>query len=277
MNPSHARLAQDQAALLSALVAWPREADLAAVSRLPVVHLSLAARGLNAYRANAHAAAVNSLRVAYPVLEQVMGGESFEALAKAHWHRHLPLRGDWALWGALLPEFLAADPQLADLPWLGDLARVEWSLHELATATDTAFQPETFERLTQNDPQTLHLRMAPMQPVWTSAWPVVTLMQAHSGAAAGRSPDSGLLSLANDQLSRGEPQSVFVWRQGWKPCVREALSGEAAFLRAIQTGSNLLEALDACPELDFALWLQTAIQTRLLQAVCFAACSAPNN
>lgn len=265
--PSHADLMSQQASLLAALMQWPRDADALATRRLPVHAHALAVRGLHAYRAHAHASAVSALQAAYPVLEQMLGTDSFAVLAKAFWHCHPPLRGDWACWGALLPEFVAGDAQLADVPWLADVARVEWDLHELATAPDAVQRPETFSRLTQDDPQNLSLQLAALRPVWASPWPVVTLCLAHPRAGGAAELDTARLSQAQSQLERGTAQDVLVWRDGWCPRVREALPGEAGFLQALQTGSSLMQAIETAPALDFAAWLQTAIDTRLLLAV----------
>lgn len=269
MNPATTGfdLAVQQSDLLAALVQWPHLPDALSARSLPIQANTLAARGLHAYRANAHASAVAALQAAYPVLEQMLGEESFAALAKAFWHRHPPVRGDWACWGAMLSEFVADDEQLADVPWLADVARLEWDLHELATAADAQQQLHTMVRLTQDDPQNLTLHLAPQRPVWTSAWPVVTLWQAHPPASGAGELDATLFAQAQDQVERGTSQDVLVWRDGWRPKVREALSAEAGFLQALQTGASLLQAIESQPELDFAAWLQTAVETRLLLAV----------
>jgi hypothetical protein len=264
---STSSLASDQSALLHALMAWPREPDAQAVERLAVMPHALAARGLHAYRANAHAGAVSALRAAYPVLEQMLGSDSFEAMAKAFWHQHPPLRGDWACWGAALPEFLERDEQLADVPFLPDMARLEWSLHELAVAPDAVQDPASFALLTAADPERLHLQLAPHRPVWHSAWPVLALFQAHPQRGAETQADAAGLVHAQSLLGQGAGQSVLLYRDGWRCTAREALAGEAQWLAAIDAGDSVAQALERSPDLDFAGWLQTALQTRLLIAV----------
>ena len=55
-----------------------------------------------------------------------------------------------------------------------------------------------------------------------------------------------------------------VWRSGLKPCLRQALTGEAALLCALLAGQSLGVALDAAPDLDFSTWLPQAVQTGLV-------------
>jgi Putative DNA-binding domain len=264
------QIARDQAALLQSIMGWPAESDATAVAQLHVVQHRLTPRGLNAYRANAHAAAVRALRAAYPALVLMLGDESFDAMAQAFWHAHLPQQGDWAVWGGALAAFLERDEQLADVPYLADVARLEWQLHEIATAPDAypnaQAQTHTFARLIDQDPDTLGLHLAAHCPVWQSLWPVVSLVQAHTFGPAG-GIDEALMPVARGQLEAGASQNVLVWRSGWRPCLREALRHEPEFLSALKSGQSLGQALAQAPELDFALWLQTAIQTRLLLAV----------
>jgi hypothetical protein len=258
LNPN--RLQEQQNALLHALMAWPRLPDGEAAHKLPIVQHALAARGLNAYRANAHAGAHSALRGAYPVLAQLLGDESFHMLACDFWHHQPPKRGDWAEWGGELPAFIANQAQLQQEVYLPDVARLEWQLHQLGSAPDVEMDASSLQALLQHEPEQLRVQLASHAPVWRSAYPVVSMVLAH----AAPQPD---LSEAGHLLREGATQEVLVWRQGFKPCVREALPGEAPFLAALQAGQTLSAALQQSPDLNFELWLGTAVQTRLLVTV----------
>jgi hypothetical protein len=173
-------LAQQQQALLGTLLALPGSAQAAdAVTALRALVHSPWARGLAAYQANGHELAERSLRAAYPVVAALVGGDSFATMACELWHRHPPVRGDLACWGDALPAFVDHNPQLADVPYLADVARVEWALHRAAGAPDAAADPASFALLTQADPATFTLRLAPGTAVITSDWPVASLVTAH--------------------------------------------------------------------------------------------------
>lgn len=255
MPPSF--LAQQQQALLDALFVWPRQNAtqfIAAHARQSSV------RGLKAYQTNGHVLAERALQGAYPVIAQLLGAESFADLARALWHHHPPLRGDVACWGAELHEFLAASAELQDEPYLGDVARIEWALHRGATAPDPVLALDTLVLLTTTDPVHLQLRLAPATTVHSSAWPVVSIVGAHrdhnpSFAAVGA------------LLRQGVAETAVVWRSGLKPCVRQALAGEAAWLSALLDGQPAAAALDAAPALDFSTWLPQAVQSGLVTGV----------
>ena len=256
-------LAASQQALLATLFASGRNSPEAATEFIASYARQTSARGLNAYTSNAHSLAERSLASVYPVLAQLLGDESFAAFARAFWHAHPPQRGDLAHWGDALTGFIAASPQLADVPYLADVARVEWALHQTATAPDAEADLATLHHLMEQDPALLYLRLAPGFALVPSDWPVVSIVHAH-GVAEGSTPD---LSRVRERLHSGTTETALVWRQGFKPQVREALPGEPAFVAALHTGHTLDEAFSAIETFDFAVWLPQAVSTGLLLAV----------
>ena len=247
-------LALQQQALLDALFAWPAaEAtqDLAAHVSAP------SARGLKVYQANGHALAERALQAAYPVLAQLLGDESLCALARAFWHEQPPLRGDLAQWGDGLARFVASSAQLADEPYLADVASVEWALHRCANAADQGADPASLALLLHHDPNALQLMLAPGCLVLASDWPVASILGAHRDLV----PD---FAEVGQRLRGGVAEAALVWRARLQPCVRAARAGEADFVQAVLAGRPLDQALDSAPALDFNAWLPNAVQSGLL-------------
>jgi hypothetical protein len=253
-------LVKQQEALLEAVLAptWTQAAAaLEGWARFPW-H-----RGLQAYRANGQALAQRALASAYPVTRQLLGGDSFDGLASACWHDQPPTRGDMAHWGEHVPRFLQSSSQLADEPYLADLARLEWLLHTLTTAADAQPDLRTLALLTQGDATVQFLQLSPGWSQMQSAYPVVSLVHAHlSGTPT--------LQDAGERLKRGLAEQAVVWRQGMRPRVRTAMPGEFDFLAAIASHSSVLQALQSAPELDFAAWLALAVNTGLFISVTTA-------
>jgi hypothetical protein len=169
-------LAQKQQALLAALFDWPNESAIQNISNFTDESWG---RGLKVYQANGHAMACSALRAAYPVVAQLLGDESFDALARALWHEQPPLRGDAARWGGTLAEFIRASEQLASEPYLPDVAVLEWSMHLAAHAADVGADPASFALLTTHDPQQLRLQLSPGCACFASRYPVVSMINAH--------------------------------------------------------------------------------------------------
>jgi hypothetical protein len=253
-------LARQQAALLALLFDWPNDAgsrDLAAFADATWV------RGQKVYQANGHALACNALRAAYPVLAQMLGAESFDALARALWHAHPPLCGDAAQWGGALPGWVSASETLAAEPYLADVASVEWAMHCAASAADGLMDAASFALLSGHDPADVLLVLAPGCACVCSDWPVVSLVHAH----LHQNPP---LADVGHMLRDGVAQEALVWRSGLRVEVREAQRGEVALVGALLAGQTLGRALEGATELDISAWLPMAVQSGLLLGVRLA-------
>ena len=264
-------LAAQQAAMLQALFAAPGNAARAAatglLAELSDAHHPQTARGLAAYRSNAHASAERALLAAFPVIAALLGDENFAHLARELWHHHPPLRGDLAQWGDALPAFLDQHAQLAGTPYLGDVARAEWALHRAAGAPDTTSDLPSFARLAEEDPQGLTLALAPGTAVIASRFPVASLVTAHLYGA----PD---LDETGRRLRAGRAEQAVVWRQGLRPRIAPIGPGAAAFLNALIAGHDLPDALDRAGQtqaaddgFDFGAWLSQAVTDGLVLGV----------
>lgn len=273
--PGPARLAEQQQALVQALFATGQHCIQSASDFIALYAHETRARGLNAYQSNAHALAQRSLLAAYPVVGQLLGHDSFTQLACALWHAQPPQRGDMACWGDALPDFVAASAQLDSLPWLADVARVEWALHQAATAADDAADLATLQQLVSSDPAVLGVRLAPGLAWVDSKAPVVSIVLAHEATHALAGDDPPALERLGPLLDNGTSETALVWRQGFKPRLRRAWAGEVEVLRALADGQSLGQALDQCPALDFNAWLPLAVTSGLLLAIEALAATHP--
>jgi hypothetical protein len=228
-------------------------------------------RGLKSYQSNGHALAERALLSTYPVLAQFLGDESFAALARVFWHQHPPAKGDLAQWGGELPNFVKTSAQLAEEPYLGDLAALEWALHTCAGAADLAAVPATFALLIDHDPNQLYLRLAPGCQVLASVWPLVSIHKAHNqnnlNQGGNQQQTLPTFEQAAQKLREKVAETAIVWRQQFQACVREALPGEAGLLQNLTNGESIGQALHHTTALDFNAWLPLAVQSGLLLGV----------
>ena len=257
-------LAHQQSLLLQALFGVADEVRAS-------LHESLASRGLQAYQANGLALAERALTAAYPVVAQMIGEQSFAPLARHFWRQQPPQCGDMAQWGGGLADFLDAAPQLAGEPFLGDVARVEWAMHCASTAQDAQPDLASFSLLGTGEPEQTTLRLSHGVKLFASAYPVVSLVNAHLLSHPSLAEAAAL-------LQSGTAEHALVWRQGFKPRVRISNAAEHALVSVLQNGLSLDKALtaafDAAPENEsrkssgssfvFNDWLAQSVHTGLV-------------
>jgi Putative DNA-binding domain len=215
-------------------------------------------RGLAAYRGNAAAAAERALAAAFPTVRQLVGDETFGAIARALWRSHPPQRGDLAQWGAALPAWLADAEDLAGEAYLADVARVDLAVHRAETDADAALDLPGLQRLAGPDAERLRLRLAPGAALVVSAHPVVSIWQAHRSQAEDR------FAAVRAAFAAGQGETAFVWRRGWRGDVAALAPPETAFVQALLDQHPLGAALDAAPDLDFEAWLARALAAQWL-------------
>lgn len=229
-------------------------------------------RGLQVYRTNAALLAERTLASTYPVVAQLIGQESFQPLARHYWRQRPPQRGDLGQWGAELPEFLEAEPQLANVVFVGDVARLEWALHHAASAADAVLDAASFAQLAHNDrddaaddAQTSGLVLSPGVFIMASAYPVVSLVNAHLLGQPS-------IHAAATMLAEGQGEYALVWRQGFKPRVRQLSAAEYHLLGVLVKKESLQAALDLAlatdSRFDFNTWLSQAVQNGLVTGAC---------
>ena len=260
-------LAIQQQALLAALFDWPPDD---AIENIAAYTTNTRSRGLKAYQSNGHALAQRALQAAYPVMAQLLGAESFDALARAHWHAAPPASGDLAEWGVDLPDFVRGSAQLHEESYLADVATLEWALHCAASAADAEVDAASFALLANHEPAALQLRLAPGCAVMASAWPVASIWSAHM--------DQRVSFDALRRLFQTAPaECAVVWRAAMRPQVRQITLAENTFLGALLSGRSLGQALDAVATQetadaathpwDVGTWLASAVQGGLLLGV----------
>lgn len=209
------------------------------------------------YRGNLCATWEKALAAAYPVIQQLVGDEFFGGLARAYGRAHPSDDGDLNRFGAQFARFLADFAPAAALPYLPEMARLEWLLHRahyapaaegLSAAALAAVPPERIEARTL----TLH----PACALIASPWAVVPLWLAHQ-------PGSGQAFPAQlDRACHG-----LVCRPRWKTGLLALNPAQHAALQVLARQGSFGAALDAAFELDEAFDVAGTLQQWLTHAV----------
>jgi hypothetical protein len=153
------------------------------------------------YRNNVHHSLSRALAARFPVVEMIVGAQFFSALARAFIAQHPPRDPVLQQWGGAFAEFLDGFAPVAQLPWLGDVARLEFARGRACHAADA--QPVPPEALATETPEHLRLGLHPSAELFVSRHPAVSIWQAHQpdgqpGAPLPAGPEYALVARAPD-------------------------------------------------------------------------------
>ena len=201
------------------------------------------ARRLQIYRNNFNESLTDALEAVFPVIARLVGDRYFRQLARGFIGAH-PLRaGSLHDFGRELPDHVAAQPTLADLPYLADVARLEWACHEVFHEADhEALAPA---RLAQLDPEQqvqLRLRLAPATRLVASRYPVLRIWASNQPGSS-----EGPISLDEGGMR------VLVARRDGEIEFRLLGEAEDLWLRRLADHATLAEATATAIRSDFDL------------------------
>ncbi|MEQ1519080.1 MAG: DNA-binding domain-containing protein [Usitatibacteraceae bacterium] len=198
-----------------------------------------------------------ALKDIYPVTLAIVG-ESFFLRAADEFIRETPSRaGDLNRFGREWAAFLGAYPHAQELPYLADVARLEWAWHEAFHAADAAaFDLARLGEIPPENHGSLRFSLHPAVRFVDSKFPILRIREVNQPGYAGE--------LAVNWDVRAE--SLIVRRDiddGMSVQVERIGATESLFLQALQRGETLESAADVAFAADPAFDLQA----RLLEAV----------
>ena len=212
------------------------------------------------YRNSARANYRKALGATYRVVSQLVGEPFFHAAVDTYTHATASMGGDLNVYGGSFGKFLATYPHARNLPYLPDVARLEWAIDEAGRAADADGSPETIldalatipaERITA-----LGFALDPSCRLLSSTYPVLRIWQVHQPGFAGD------MAVAFDAAT----DLLLVRREAGEVVVLRLTPGDFALLQVLARGGDLAAALDAAvaaePVFDLGTSLRTYIANR---------------
>jgi len=141
----------------------------------------------NVYRNNSAVSLTEAMADSFPVVAELVGEEFFTAMARAYVAGNLPASPVLLHYGGLFPEFIEAFEPAAALPFLADVARVEWAWTQAYHAEDRdSIGAGALQSIDQERLDSARLELHPSVQLPQSDWPAASIWSAHqiSGADA---------------------------------------------------------------------------------------------
>jgi hypothetical protein len=209
---------------------------------------------LRIHRNNVRLLLIETLRSNFPATCRMVGEEFFSGAALKFIRAQPPRQPRLAEYGAAFASFLAGFAPAAALPWLADLARLEWAMLECQEAED-APALAAFGLAGLPTERIPHLRFVahPACRLLASAWPVDRIRS--FALDAGQPP-----AIARD------PARLLIRRTGSGIALRRLAQGEFRLLQQLLAGAALGEALED-GQADSAAVLAGALADGLFSAL----------
>jgi hypothetical protein len=198
------------------------------------------------YRNNVLASRVGALADTFPVVQRMVGEVFFRAMAAGYVHAVPPTSPVLVNYGADFAQYIAGFAPASGLPYLADLARLEWSYVQSFHAADADALPlSALTALLADETQLARVcfRLQPSLYLLQSAYAVHSLWAAHQGAEA----ETALRS-----INPYQPESVLLLRQGLSVEVLRLEQGAGVFIEQLVCGLTFAAAVNAAPAFDLA-------------------------
>lgn len=212
-----------------------------AAAQLLTGDAAIAEDRLAIYRGNALANARKALSGAYPVINRLVGDEFFEGLAREYQRRFHSRSGDLNEYGDAFAGFLEDFPHVRELPYLPDVARLEWAVHRAHYAADVqAFDVARLAAVAPARQADLRFRFNPAVSVLASRYPVDRIWDVNQPGFDGE---------ASVDIDAG-PRQMMVVRPRFRVQVRRLSFGGYGWIDAAARGRPLAQALETALEID---------------------------
>ncbi|MBV8048933.1 MAG: putative DNA-binding domain-containing protein [Paludibacterium sp.] len=197
-----------------------------------------AERAFRVYRDSVLSNLSRALSSTYPVIERIVGAPFLHAAARRYAQERPSRSGDLNDYGGDFADFLGCFAPAATLPYLPDVARLEWAIHQVGAAADAP--PADLSLLAATDPAhwgALCLTLAPAHAVLASSWPLYDIWHVNQANHRG-----------SRRVNFRRQQCALVSRGPSGMAVTVLSPGDAAVVAALGAGRTLLDAVSTVPD-----------------------------
>ena len=203
-----------------------------------VVHGDVASR-FAVYRNNVWVARLEAVAALFPVLARLVGDEFLAGLTRRFFAEGPPTSPVIHEWATPFVAWARASEDLAEWPWIADVAALEaaWlAAHDAEDATPLA--PADLAGLSPARLATSRARLHPSLTLLASPFAVGSIWAAHQGDAVP------------DDVDADAPETVLVARPDADVHVVVLAPAEAAFVTALVAGASVIDAAEAALDVD---------------------------
>lgn len=196
---------------------------------------------LDIYRNNVFSNYRGALEAVYPAILSLVGVDFFRQAAQRYIERYPSGSGDIRHYGSNFCDLLASLPGAAELAYLPDVARLEWSVHGAFHAADyVRLDLSRLQSIATEDYPRLRFALNPAARLLRSDYPIRRIWQVNLPDYQG-----------NQRVDLAEGgENLLVMRRNFVMEVEAIATADAAALTAFQRNEMLGPALDGALAVD---------------------------
>ncbi|SHG95888.1 DNA-binding domain-containing protein [Marivita hallyeonensis] len=189
-----------------------------------------AGRRYGVYRNNVTVSLREALADGFPSIVGLIGRDNFEHVARAYLRQSPPTSPLMMHYGATFPDFLADLEQLAHLPYLADVARIDVAMRQSYHAADSVgIEPTALQDMDETTLLNSRFTFAPSMILIRSPWPIGSIWR---------------YTLRGGDKPTGIAEDVLILRAEFDPEPHVLGTEGADVLIALQGGHTFREALE---------------------------------
>lgn len=140
---------------------------------------------LSIYRDNINAGFINTLKTTYPVCNKLVGDEFFSAMCYRYLKSASSTSPDLNNYGEDFPDFIATFPHAQQLPYLSDVAKLEWYWHRCNFfKKNRVIAIEKLSGLTEQELRHCEFKLADDAILFTSDYPIFEIWATNTSTDA---------------------------------------------------------------------------------------------
>jgi len=229
--------------------------DTAIIDALLPSDTLMAKDRLAIYRGSIFGLYTNALSAIYPVCERLFGEQFFDALCDRYIPEHPSTSPNLQDYGQSFAEFLQGFEPVASLPYMPDVARLEWAWHQAFHArSHEPLDSGRLSRVKEKEMEHIVFQLAPGATLLTSNYPVDRIWQCNQ---------ADVHDPAEIELD-GCTRHLLIWRQGLEMRIDPLNENQWLFLKTIEAQTSLSEIAGTYPGLNLHTLLQTAMENAWL-------------
>ncbi len=187
------------------------------------------------YRGSVYGNLTNALNETFPVTRRLLGERFFDAMALRYVRAHPPTTPWLADLGEQFSAFAQGFAPLAELPWVVDVAKLEWLWHRAFHAADAQpWEASSLALLAPEAQAASVLQLRPGMHWMQSCFAVDVVWSAHQQS------DVADFSAA---IEPAAPRWLLVYRDGFEVGIERLTDAESELLRGMAAGLPLADLL----------------------------------